>query len=324
MESRGLISVIIPVYNVEKYLQECVDSVLNQTYQNFEIILVDDGSKDNSPAICDAYAVQDERIRCIHKENGGASSARNIGIVESDGEYIYFLDSDDLLVPEAFSELEKVSQKENADIVFFEADAFTDLGNTQTGNYRYGHQYVTKPGPEMLAELILNNEFHVSIPLLFIRKRFLCNTCKKMLEGIMYEDMVFTLELFHEAAIVAHCKQILYHRRYRSASVMTAPKKFYNYMSMDKVYWELLGYMTKNNLMTQRVLNSYMVRCAMNCLELYSSLNKKAKEQGKESIASLKKNIRLNKAFHSKALWARCYGKIPWVIVRSLEKIGVL
>lgn len=90
-------SVIIPVYNVEKFIHRCVDSVLAQTFSDFELILVDDGSTDHSGAICDEYARQDERVRVIHKENGGSSSARNAGLHKATGEYIYFADSDDYL-----------------------------------------------------------------------------------------------------------------------------------------------------------------------------------------------------------------------------------
>ena len=95
MEQDILISVIVPVYNAEKYLVRCVDSILNQTYSNLEIILVDDGAKDNSGAMCDDFARKDARIRVIHKENGGLSSARNAGIDIAKGEYFGFVDSDD-------------------------------------------------------------------------------------------------------------------------------------------------------------------------------------------------------------------------------------
>lgn len=92
---KDLISVIIPVYNVEKFLKKCLDSVINQTYTNLEIIVVDDGSKDKSGEICDSYKNKDARIKVIHKQNGGLSSARNVGLEKSNGDYILFLDSDD-------------------------------------------------------------------------------------------------------------------------------------------------------------------------------------------------------------------------------------
>ena len=92
-----LISVIVPIYNVEKYLYECVDSIINQTYKNLEIILVDDCSPDNCAKICDEYAKRDKRIKVIHKGNGGLSDARNVGMNASSGEYLIFVDSDDYM-----------------------------------------------------------------------------------------------------------------------------------------------------------------------------------------------------------------------------------
>ena len=112
-----LISIIVPVYKVEKYLPECIESILKQTYSNLEIILVDDGSPDNSGKICDEYAEKDSRIKVIHKENGGVSSARNLGIEKSTGQYIAFIDADDY-ISNSYCEkiLEKLKQ-ENADCV---------------------------------------------------------------------------------------------------------------------------------------------------------------------------------------------------------------
>ena len=111
----ALISVIIPVYKVEAYLTACVESVLAQTYQNLELILVDDGSPDNCPQMCDAFAARDSRIRVIHKENGGLSSARNAGIEIARGEYLAFLDSDDLWSPLFLERLYRAIQETGAD-----------------------------------------------------------------------------------------------------------------------------------------------------------------------------------------------------------------
>lgn len=105
---KPLISVIIPVYNVEEYLDECIQSIVNQTYQNLEIILIDDGSTDNSPQMCDAWKAQDSRIKVIHKTNGGVSATRNAGLDIATGEYIGFVDSDDYIAPTMYEELQKV------------------------------------------------------------------------------------------------------------------------------------------------------------------------------------------------------------------------
>lgn len=102
---KPLISIIVPVYKAEKYLKACVDTILTQTYDNLEIILVDDGSPDNCPEICDKIALSDNRVKVFHKSNGGASSARNLGLDNASGEYICFVDSDDLLFPESVSDL---------------------------------------------------------------------------------------------------------------------------------------------------------------------------------------------------------------------------
>ena len=114
------ISIIVPVYNVEKYIRQCVESVLEQTYQNFELILVDDGSPDNCGKICDTYAKGDSRIKVIHKENGGLSDARNVGVANATGEYILFLDGDDYwLEPRFLGKLSLRIQKNKADVLSF-------------------------------------------------------------------------------------------------------------------------------------------------------------------------------------------------------------
>ena len=111
-----IISVIIPVYNVENYLRRCVDSVLKQTYKNIEVILINDGSKDNSGAICDEYKKSDDRIKVIHQENAGAPVARNNGMDAAKGDYIYFIDSDDYLHPQMLEILHEAITKNNVDV----------------------------------------------------------------------------------------------------------------------------------------------------------------------------------------------------------------
>ena len=111
-----LVSVIIPAYNIEDYIGRCLDSVLSQTYKNLEILVVDDGSSDCTGEILDDYEKKDQRIRVIHKENGGVSSARNIGIEAATGDYIGFVDGDDLMEPEMYKTLVNLLKEENADI----------------------------------------------------------------------------------------------------------------------------------------------------------------------------------------------------------------
>ena len=112
-----LISVIVPVYKVEPYIRQCIDSVLSQTYRNLEVILVDDGSPDNCGSICEEYAVKDKRIKVFHKENGGLSDARNYGVARASGDYLSFVDSDDWIEPDMFEVLIKAADENRADLV---------------------------------------------------------------------------------------------------------------------------------------------------------------------------------------------------------------
>ncbi len=113
-----LISVIVPIYNVEQYLEKCINSILNQTYQNLEIILVDDGSPDNCGSICDSYLSLDQRIRVIHKQNGGLSDARNVGLNMASGDFIAFVDSDDTIMPEMIQKLYQRILTDQSDMAF--------------------------------------------------------------------------------------------------------------------------------------------------------------------------------------------------------------
>ena len=113
---KDLISIVVPIYKVEKYLPKCIDSIINQTYKNLEIILVDDGSPDRCGEICDEYAKTDRRIKVIHKENGGASDARNVGIDIANGEYLGFVDSDDYIVSDMYEKLYTALKKSNSDM----------------------------------------------------------------------------------------------------------------------------------------------------------------------------------------------------------------
>ena len=134
---KPVFSVIVPVYNVEKYLAECVDSILNQSFGDFELILVDDGSPDNCPAICDEYAAKDSRVRVIHKPNGGVSSARNEGIRAAGCDYILFCDSDDYYFAGAFEKIRNALLERKPDVLCFGILRESAGGNvcTQPGDY---------------------------------------------------------------------------------------------------------------------------------------------------------------------------------------------
>lgn len=127
------ISIIVPVYQVEKYLNECIDSILAQTFTDFELILVDDGSPDNCPALCDAAAKRDSRVRVIHKQNGGVSTARNAGLDAAQGNWIAFVDSDDTVEPEYLEKMHKAVLETGADFAICSSQCIDETGKTLAG-----------------------------------------------------------------------------------------------------------------------------------------------------------------------------------------------
>lgn len=206
-----LISVIVPVYNVERYLNECVDSILLQTYPNLEILLIDDGSKDRSPQICDEYAAAHSHIKAVHKRNGGASSARNVGIEMAKGEYLAFLDSDDIFDPEMYSELYKILQETGADMV---TSRFKSLNGTRVIRNNLSHD-VSLTGHK-LAEIMFEKDLGTSACASIIKRDVVGNT--RFPEGISNEDFVFMLDLYLKDPKIYISKNSYYYYRYNEES----------------------------------------------------------------------------------------------------------
>ncbi len=321
MKNQPLISVIIPVYNVEEYLHECVDSVINQTYKNSEIILVDDGSTDSSGKICDEYVEKDDRISVIHQKNGGLSAARNSGLSEAEGKYVYFLDSDDYIAENTLITLVTIAESENSDIVFFDAVSFADTDDfTVKQNYIRKNQYKTDNGYNVFSEMTQNEEYHSAVPLLLINKAFLLKSGISFVSGILYEDMVFTYQIFCKAATISQCSDALYHRRYRKNSIMTSSKSKKHFTSCVAVY-------TANTLFTKQISKTdisaaykYICRCAFNIFNVYEKLSKSDKKICKAELKKAKKDILRNEAFGDTALRMRCYGKSFWFIYKIFDK----
>ena len=188
-----LITVIIPVFRVEAYLRRCVDSVLAQTYENMEIILVDDGSDDSCPAICDEYAGQDSRVSVIHQKNAGLSGARNAGIEQAKGEYLSFVDSDDYLSPEFLERLYAACVETGSDISvcrweYVKGGAIPEKGKGET------HIFT---GREMLANLYIPDGAYFVVAWNKLYKRELFDTIRYPL-GRIHEDEATTYRIYHQ------------------------------------------------------------------------------------------------------------------------------
>ena len=204
-----LISVIVPVYRVEKYLERCVKSILSQTYKNLEVILVDDGSPDQCPAICDACAEKDARVKVIHQENKGLSGARNAGIDAASGEYLAFVDSDDYVSPHFIEELYQLLQDTGCAIgqcrfSYVKEDGLVEEGDSAFCIYRGEGLMEQLYGPEEKATC-----FVVAWNKLY-RAELFKETGIRYPEGRIHEDEATTYRLFHEAKKLAFLDRALY------------------------------------------------------------------------------------------------------------------
>ena len=215
MNEMPLVSVIIPIYKVEPYLRACVDSVLAQTYRNIEIILVDDGSPDGCPAICDEYATKDNRVRVIHKENGGLSDARNTGVDVAKGEWLCFVDSDDvvhthmisLLIQQVLNNKDcKVCCCSYSEIAENEVPIFSDIPNSSVRfeqlnleKYMYVPIWMTAWGKLYSKDLFLNIKFP---------------------EDRLHEDEFTTYKVLYNVEKIIYLASPLYFYRQRKSSIM--------------------------------------------------------------------------------------------------------
>jgi len=185
------ISVIVPVYNVEKYIHRCIDSIINQTYKNLEIILVDDGSTDNCPKICDEYAQKDNRIKVIHKKNGGLSEARNVGIEIATGEYIGFIDSDDYINKKMYELLISGLETNDADICICN---YKEVNNDYIINdeKQDSYNFLKFNNIEALEALYKENGVKFVI------------ACNKLYNKNLFADVRYSIGKIHEDEYIIH------------------------------------------------------------------------------------------------------------------------
>lgn len=224
MINNQLISVIVPVYNVEHYLNRCVDSILAQTCSDLEILLVDDGSTDNSGAICDAYARQDARVQVIHKKNGGLSDARNCGIEHAKGRYFCFVDSDDGIAPQMIEVLYRNLLNAGADVSAVALRSFSTEELPAVEDALKKVQYMT--GKEALRSILQSEELgDFAVNKLYKRELFE-NVCYPL--DRMMEDQGTTYKLLDQCQAVAYCPVPLYFYYQRPDSILhKRTKKFY-------------------------------------------------------------------------------------------------
>ena len=249
------VSIIVPIYNIEQYVGKCIESILAQTYPDFELILVDDGSPDDCGRICDEYGERDERIKVIHKKNGGLTSARNAGLSEAEGEWIMHVDGDDWIEPDMLESLIGAAQVTGADLVFGDFMKY--------GPYAGYFKLPTWSGDKRES---MSNYIAYMMTTIWgsIAKRSLyIDNSLKSPEGISYcEDFHLIVRLCHFAKKVVNVHRPFYHYRYRPTSIMsnmnrkTEADEQWAYQDTIRFFKEQGVYEDYRKVMSWRVLKS--------------------------------------------------------------------
>lgn len=262
------ISIIVPVYNVEHELSRCVDSILNQSYSNIEVILVDDGSTDRCPSICDAFVMKDRRVRVIHKPNGGLSSARNAGLREASGEWILYVDSDDYILNDSCERLIAVGAKYDCDIV--SADAIREFNGGREymvhGSLADGKCYSSR---DFIIKTVKPCEWYAPAWLNLYKRSFLIENNLFFVEGLLHEDMEMQPRVFLAAKTVAYCAYPFYRYVDRASSIMNASKVDERVTAMEWIYsnWKSKFEAIEDGELA-RALNGHLAKCYLHsCCE---------------------------------------------------------
>lgn len=284
------LSIIIPVYNVEQYLQSCVQSVITQTYQDLQVILVNDGSTDSSGVLCDQLAQQDSRIQVVHKENGGLSDARNAGLKVATGDYVAFLDSDDVyLLNDGLKLLMALAQAEQPDVLLFQAvDVYP---HHQTVRKAYDVEYMaTHSGAEVFAQLVRTQSFNMSACFQLIRRELLEQHQIYFEKGLLSEDVDWSLRLWRHVSKVRAINLPLYGYQHREGSISTT-YTIRNLRSYEHIFAKFVQ-LYKDRVMDAhtelywQTVMGYLAQMYTSCLYAYGQI---ARKDRSEAYAILKR-----------------------------------
>lgn len=319
--SKPLVSVIVPIYNVEKYLEKCVTSIRNQDYTNLEIILVDDGSPDACPQLCDAYAKADKRIRVIHKKNGGLSDARNAGIRVATGDYLAFIDSDDYVDPAFVSTLLHEAQRQDADIVACSLQRVYDdktvfppkwVDEATFSNIEGIRDILSSPS---LCDVMAWNKLY--------KKELFTKTGILYPVGKVHEDMFTTYKLFYAAQKICFVNKPLYYYVQREGSIIN---QGFNKKRLHAVEatGEVLDWVTANHLPLEQEAMAYrfgFIIVVLNDMVEQDAIDKAAWDELAAWVAANKKSL-LRNPFVSRnnrlLIRVLCLGRRPYITSRKL------
>ena len=224
--SKGKVSIIVPVYNVESWLNKCIDSLLDETYEDIEILLIDDGSTDKSGEICDKYALKNKKIKVFHNKNQGLSYSSNFGIENATGKYVMFVDSDDYISDKKIVEkFINILNDEKSDFIYTSYCRFNDGKDDEITEILSidieKNEIKNKSGIDILALLIEKNNYHHAAYLKICNRKFLIDNNLFFKEGIYHEDAEWSPKLFYYSKKISIYSEPYYMRRMRENSIIT-------------------------------------------------------------------------------------------------------
>lgn len=282
MEKELQMSIILPVYNTEKYLKECLDSILNQGLTNYEILIVNDGSTDESQKIINWYVETYPFIEATYQENHGQSAARNKALETAKGKYIYFMDSDDYLEHNSLGELYEKAEKNKLEAVFFDGKSFIDTED-EGNNYKLLNKFnysrhknygLYEFGEHLMADLSKDNKLFVSPCLYLVKKEVLEKNKLKFPEGIKHEDEFFTINLFLYINRCIHVNKVYFMRRIRQNSTMTALNKSNSLIGYAEVLTLLDEVYSKHMFKTRKSKKAFKKKIEQNYKSALVTYNK--------------------------------------------------
>lgn len=324
--SKIILSIVVPIYNVERYLHKCVDSLLNQDIDNYEIILVDDGSPDACPQICDEFAVAHENIRVVHRENGGLSAARNSGIEIAQGEYVMFVDSDDYIEPNVLKKLMEQVERDNLDVLRYRLQYVNpqyEVYNPYKIDPFKGNDYSETPTDGVS---FLNSRMSTACyAWAFILRRDLIYSRLSVLdsclftEGIYFEDTDWTPRMLCKAKRVASTNTVVYNYLMREGSITNAVNRSKQKKVLDdKMRLIKALQMQANDLQGQGKDNRWFARMiADNVISIIGIIAKDFYRERKSYLAQLK--LYGIYPIQSKSMKARLINVSPCLTVNLLH-----
>lgn len=271
------ISVIVPVYNVESYLADCLDSILKQSFMDIEVICINDGSSDGSLEILEKYAKKDSRIQIVSQENQGLSGARNTGIEYATGKYLCFVDSDDMLAAGALQKIFDSFQKEDADLICYNTSVLYEsetlaMQDNKKDYFRRKEEYLEPAtGIELFEQMMGNEDFCVAAWLLAVKIEWIRQKGIRFENGIIHEDNKYCIECYLNASIARYIPDELYIYRVRNDSIMTKKPSYHRLYSLVVNYRYLLSVLLSGQYMQN--VNQCIEKFAMELCGNIRSLN---------------------------------------------------